>query len=170
MPSQQEWTPAEFDESDAPIFSEWMVVQLCLARLAEIEHEAVAKNRALALENLRHVLSRPELRLAYELVPEIIAERLLGTIAEPNSHQYALFGSDHAYDIRTHPVYASVLSMLESGSIRHDALVALAKGSAYSDAVSDALNKGSKLEDMAVCCVPLGVEVKGSALVLADDR
>ena len=161
------WKPATRDGEGRELFTERVVIQLCLAQLAELGHECVAERRDLALENVREIMGMPDLRLGYELVAEIVAERLLTSISAPKAHKYFLSdvkGQTHSFDLAGHPVYAPVHAIIGQGTISWDAIRELGRSAAYTDVVSKALNAGEKLGELTVYCAPVGLIINSGKL------
>ncbi|MFI0843263.1 hypothetical protein [Mesorhizobium sp. IMUNJ 23232] len=161
------WKPATRDGEGRELFTERVVIQLCLAQLAELGHECVTEKRDLALENVREIMGMPDLRLGYELVAEIVAERLLTSISAPKAHKYFLSdmkGHTHSFDLAEHPVYAPVHAIIEHGMISGNAIRELGRSAAYTDVVSKALNAGEKLDNLTIYCAPVGLIINSGKL------
>jgi len=112
-----------------------------------------------------------ELRLAYELVPEIIAEYVLRTIFAPKDFEYVLsdrHGRSHGFKVAEHPVSQPVHDSLESGLMTASAVRVITEGSSYADAVSKALNAGEKLENLSFRVAPTGLSLHQGRLEIKE--
>ena len=138
-----------------------------MALLGESGHPATLDKSKLAAENRRAIMTMPDWRLAYELIPEIAAVYALRSLGEPSNLQYTLpdqNGDYQAFELRDHPVYAPVIALLERQIFHGEALRDLAGSSAAIDAIGKMLNTGGKLDDCAFCCAPLGMVINHGIL------
>lgn len=116
-------------------------------------------------------MQNPELRLAYELVPEIIAEYALRKLSAPMDFAYVLndrHGRPYSFKVAQHPVARPVHDNLASRLLPASALETIAKASSYVGAVSKALNAGEKLANLSICVAPIGLGLHQGRLEIKE--
>ncbi|WP_137931113.1 hypothetical protein [Mesorhizobium comanense] len=150
----ERWAPATRGENGEPLFT----VDLAL-ELAEL-HVSDDRESGSESDRLKQVLQNPELRLAFELVPEIIAEHALRKLSAPKDFEYVLcdrHGRGHGFKVATHPIAQLIHEALARDLLPAPTVQTVGKASSYADAVSRALNAGEKLADLTVCVAPIGL-------------
>lgn len=155
------WTPATTGENGELLFTADFVLELARLHLSEHGHESQATTE-LTSDRLKQVMQNPELRLAYELVPEIIAEYALRKLSAPADFAYVLndrHGRSYSFKVTQHPVARPIHNNLASELLPASAVETIAKASSYAGAVSKALNAGEKLANLSVCVAPFGLEL-----------
>lgn len=153
------WVPATTREDGREVFSEDVVLALAKAHLRELAAEVRTGCTAGHLES---VLQNPELRLGFELLPEIVAEHALRKIGTPRSFEYVLLDRrdrSHSFKVALHPIFGQVHHMAAHGLLPSEALHVIAKASSYADTVARALNSGEQLSNLSICVAPLGLRL-----------
>lgn len=155
----ERWAPATKGENGEPIFTSDFALEL--ARLYLLDHgDESGDTTELSSGLLNQVLQNPELRLAYELVPEIIAEYALRKLSAPKDFEYALsdrHGRPYSFKVAQHPIVRPVHDALARQLLPAFTVQTVAKASSYAATVSKALNAGEKLENLSICVTPIGL-------------
>ncbi len=157
FPNTTLWMPASNGENGQLLFTVDIALQFARLHLSELESVA-----GVVSNSLEEMLQDSELRLGYELVPEVIAEHALRTISAPRISGYVLHdrhGQPHMFMISQHPVFQPVCDVLALELLPASAVRTIAKSSAYADAVSKALNAGEKLADLSIYVAPIGLKI-----------
>ncbi|CAN7719799.1 hypothetical protein [Mesorhizobium sp. LjNodule214] len=164
------WTPAAVSENGEVLFTPEFTHELATLRLSDNGYRSEIEARTkLASNQLDLILQNPELRMGYELVPEIIAEYALRKISAPRDFEYVLgdrHGRPHSFKVAQHPAFQSVHDNLAHELLPASAVRTIAEGSSYAAAVSRALNAGEKLENLSVCVAPIGLHLHQGRLVI----
>jgi hypothetical protein len=155
------WAPATTGDNGELLFTADFALELIRLHLSEYGHGSEARAE-LASDRLKQVPQNPELRLAYELVPEIIAEYALRKFSAPKDFEYVLsdrHGRPYSFKVAQHPVVRPVHDNLARELLPASAVQIVAKASSYADAVSKALNAGEKLADLSIRVAPFGLNL-----------
>jgi hypothetical protein len=151
------WAPATADENGEPLFTTDLALKLARLHVADDRNESAPES-----DRLKQILQNPELRLAYELVPEIIAEHALRKLSAPKDFEYVLSdrpGPTHSFKVAAHPIAQLIYDALARELLPALIVQSVGKSSSYADAISRALNAGEKLEDLTVCVAPIGLSL-----------
>jgi len=155
----ERWTPGTTSENGEPLFTADFALELARLHLSNLGNESEAAAKP-ASDRLKQILENPELRLAYELVPEIIAEYALRKLSAPKTFEYVLSdrnGQAYTFKVASHPIVRPVHDSIARELLPASAVEMIAKASSYADAVSNALNAGEALADLTVCTAPIGL-------------
>lgn len=157
----ERWVPATIGENGEPLFTADIALELIGLHLSEYGQESEATTE-FASDRLKQVLQNPDLRLAYELVPEIIAEHALRKLSAPRNFEYVLsdrHGRSYSFEVAKHPVVRPVYDSLAREQLPVSAVQTVAKASSYAAAVSKALDAGEKLADLSISVAPFGLNL-----------
>ncbi|TPI23020.1 hypothetical protein [Mesorhizobium sp. B4-1-1] len=160
------WAPAATGENGEPLFTANLALEWAAQHASDHQDESDATS-ASASSRLKQVPQNPELRLAYELVPEIIAEYALRSLSAPKDFEYVLSdlqGRRHSFKVARHPIARLVHDALARGQLPSLTVQTVATASSYAGAVSKALDAGEKLEDLTVCVAPIGLGLRQGKL------
>jgi hypothetical protein len=160
-----EWTPTEFDDERRPLFTQTVALEL-----AQLQSDDVGRSDQ-EHQRLDELLVDPEMRLAYELVPEIVGEHVLRRISEPAEFHYVISdrsGRSFSYEVAKHPIFRPLRDVLESGKLSAAAIRGLAERSSYVDVASKALNDGEKLSDLSISVTPIGLVLNKGKLEIGQ--
>ncbi|MER9935706.1 hypothetical protein [Mesorhizobium sp. M0088] len=163
------WAPAIAGENGQLLFTQDFSLQLAKLHLAEYGYQSETEATS---DRLDLVLQNPELRLGYELVPEIIAEYALRKLSAPRDFEYVLSdrsGQSHTFKVARHPVFQPIHDNLARELLPASAVRVIADASSYADAVSKALNSGEKLKNLSVCVAPIGLQLHQGRLEIKQD-
>ncbi|MDX8539353.1 hypothetical protein RFM23_17170 [Mesorhizobium abyssinicae] len=155
----ERWAPATTGEHGEPLFTPEFALELTRLHLSGLGDESGAASEATP-DRLKQVLQSPELLLAYELVPEIIAEYSLRKLSAPKAFDYVLsdrHGRAYAFNVARHPVVRPVHDALARQLLPAFTVETVGKASSYAATVSSALNAGQQLENLSVCVAPIGL-------------
>lgn len=155
----ERWAPATTGENGEPLFTADFALELAGLHLLEHGDERGDTTEP-SSGRLNQVLQNPELRLAYELVPEIIAEYALRKLSAPKDFEYALsdrHGRSYRFKVAQHPIVRPVHDAIARQLLPAFTVQTVAKASSYAATVSTALNAGEKLENLSVCVTPIGL-------------
>ncbi|MDX8447285.1 hypothetical protein [Mesorhizobium captivum] len=157
------WAPATVSADGNALFTPDFVLELTRLHLSGNGQQSSVR--------LNEILENPELRLGYELVPEIIAEYALRGISAPRSFKYLLRDRDgrhKSFEVALHPIVPLVHHVLENQLVPQSAVSIIAKGSSYADAVSKALNAGEALADLSIAVAPIGLGLHREKLEITE--
>lgn len=163
------WTPVTVGENGQLLFTSDFALELARLRLSDYGFESASGKTA--SDRSDHILRNPELRLGYELVPEIIAEYALRAISMPKDFEYVLgdrHGRSYGFKVAQHPVFQPVHDYLASGLLAASDVRVIAEGSSYADAVAKALNAGEKLANLSICFAPIGLSLHQGRLEIKE--
>ncbi|MDG4875461.1 hypothetical protein P9273_10170 [Mesorhizobium sp. WSM4935] len=167
----ERWAPAIMGENGKPLFTAELALELAKLHLSRLEDESGA-TREPTSGRLKQILQSPELRLAYQLVPEIIAEYALRKLSAPKAFDYVLsdrHGRAYTFNVARHPIVRPVHDALARQLLPAFTVETVGKASSYAAAVSNALNAGEKLENLSVCVAPTGLGLHQDKLEIKQD-
>jgi len=157
----ERWAPATVGENGKPLFTSDFALELARLHVSDHGDESEAA-AASASDRLKQLLQVPELRLAYELVPEIISEYVLRRLSAPKGFEYVLsdrHGQRYRFRVDKHPIAQPIYNVLARELLPTLILQSVGRASSYSSVISRALNAGEKLAELIVCVAPIGIRL-----------